>query len=216
MKTFALKGKEMQKSITEARNKYVPVAAEAAMLYFLAIELCNINHMYQYSLDSFLVFFFKALETAPQSDDLSQRVDSLRRTLRMTIYTWLARGLFKADIRIFLTMLTFQLMRNGVIGTESGYSEETLTVLLRGLKGGMATEDNPIEWLPESAWQSISALGEAPGFENFVSDVQESSPRFREWFNHITPETEKLPLDWRELDKTPFLKLLVVRAQDPS
>lgn len=37
-----------------------------------------------------------------------------------------------------------------------------------------------------------------------------------EWFNHVTPETEKLPLDWARLDKEPFKKLLVLRCMRPD
>lgn len=57
-------------------------------------------------------------------------------------------------------------------------------------------EDNPLPWLPETAWQAVAALGELEEFNKFSSDLVEAGPRFREWFNHITPETEKLPLDW--------------------
>ena len=39
---------------------------------------------------------------------------------------------------------------------------------------------------------------------------------YREWFNHITPETEKLPLDWAALDRLPFQKMLVVRSLRPD
>lgn len=39
---------------------------------------------------------------------------------------------------------------------------------------------------------------------------------FSEWFNHITPETEKLPLDWAALDRLPFQKMLVVRCLRPD
>ena len=37
-----------------------------------------------------------------------------------------------------------------------------------------------------------------------------------QWYDAATPEKEKLPLQWRELDKTPFLKLLVVKALRPD
>jgi dynein heavy chain len=37
-----------------------------------------------------------------------------------------------------------------------------------------------------------------------------------QWFDSATPEFEKLPLDWRELDRTPFVKLLVIRAMRPD
>lgn len=58
------------------------------------------------------------------------------------------------------------------------------------------TDDNPLPWLPEPAWQAVASLGELEEFAKFGSDLVEAGPRFREWFNHITPETEKLPLDW--------------------
>lgn len=57
-------------------------------------------------------------------------------------------------------------------------------------------DDNPLPWLPESAWQAVASLGELEEFTKFSSDLVEAGPRFREWFNHITPEIEKLPLDW--------------------
>lgn len=57
-------------------------------------------------------------------------------------------------------------------------------------------DDNSLPWLPEPAWQAVNSLGELEEFAKFSSDLVEAGPRFREWFNHITPETEKLPLDW--------------------
>jgi len=50
----------------------------------------------------------------------------------------------------------------------------------------------------------LLALGDLEEFQKFPSDLVEAAPRFREWFNAITPESEKLPLDWAGLDRTPF------------
>jgi dynein heavy chain len=41
---------QTEKEINESREMYRKVAAEGAMLYFLLIKLCVIDHMYQYSL----------------------------------------------------------------------------------------------------------------------------------------------------------------------
>jgi dynein heavy chain len=62
----------------------------------------------------------------------------------------------------------------------------------------------------------VLALAELEGFEKLAVDLQDSAPRFLEWFNHTTAESEKLPLDWRELDRRPFAKLLVVRCLRPD
>ena len=52
-------GKVTEKQIDEAREVYRPAASESAMLYFMLTNLNSIDHMYQYSLDAFVFFFFK-------------------------------------------------------------------------------------------------------------------------------------------------------------
>lgn len=47
------------------------------MLYFLIIKLNVVDHMYQYSLESFSVFFFKAIEKTEISEDDELRVMNL-------------------------------------------------------------------------------------------------------------------------------------------
>ena len=65
------------------------------MFYFLLIQLCIIDKMYQYSLESFTTFFFKAIEKTEMSEDDEIRVLALRDVIRMTIYQWVSRGLFE-------------------------------------------------------------------------------------------------------------------------
>ena len=63
--------KETEREINIAREVYRLVAAEGAMLYFLLIQLWIIDHMYQYSLESFQNFFFKAIEKTEEAEDIS-------------------------------------------------------------------------------------------------------------------------------------------------
>ena len=96
--------------INQSRETYRRVAAEGAMLYFLLIQLCVIDNMYQYSLESFTTFFFKAIEKTEEFDEEEPRVLALRQMIRMTIYQWVSRGLFEQHKQIFLAQLTFRLM----------------------------------------------------------------------------------------------------------
>jgi dynein heavy chain len=57
--------------------------------------------MYQYSLESFTTFFFKAIEKTEQDEDDEVRVMALRSVIRMTIYQWVSRGLFEKHKQIF-------------------------------------------------------------------------------------------------------------------
>lgn len=165
-------GKKTEVAINIAREMYRKQATEGAMLYFLLTQLCYIDHMYQYSLDSFVFFFFKSIQKvrrlllshsssvvqcirrvhpfshlhipvrpltlpprslppppfvfilpsqAAPADNEEARVANLRESLRMTIYTWVSRGLFERHKLIFLSQLTFNLMKRGILGTPIHY-----------------------------------------------------------------------------------------------
>lgn len=102
--------KRTEIDINQSRETYRPVAAEGAMLYFLLIQLCIIDFMYQYSLESFTTFFFKAIEKTDDFEEEEARVKALVNMIRMTIYQWVSRGLFEQHKQIFLSQLTFRLM----------------------------------------------------------------------------------------------------------
>jgi dynein heavy chain len=103
--------KETERVINITREVYRRVAAEGAMLYFLLIQLNIADHMYQYSLESFTTFFFRAIEKTDQFEEEEHRVLALVGVIRMTIYRWVARGLFEKHKQIFRCMLTFRLMQ---------------------------------------------------------------------------------------------------------
>lgn len=231
-----LKGKEAEKDINLAREVYRPVANEASMLYFLMGQLSKVSHMYRYSLDSFMTFFYSALAkvvrdpvaAATNADSSSssfmssaafaaayERVPLLREALRWAMFVMVSRGLLEEHKLLFLTQLVLSLLRRGAIGASSGYTDEFARFLLQGPKA--IGPDNSVSWLSDSQWQALQALITLEPFERFVADLEESEQRFREWYNSPNPEHEKLPLDWRDLDKSaPFLKLLVVRCMRPD
>lgn len=220
------KGKDAEREINLAREVYRPVANEASMMYFLMGQLCKVNHMYRYSLESYMTFFFVALDgvaasASTGSSDVASsaaahgRVGVLKEALRWTMFSMVTRGLFEEHKLLFLTQLVFLLLRRGVVGANSGYEPQFARFLLQGPK--VVGPENTISWLSESQWQSLQALITLAPFERFVSDLEESEPRFREWYNSTCPELEKLPLDWRELDKSaPFLKLLTIKCLRPD
>ncbi|CAK9104463.1 Dynein axonemal heavy chain 17 (Axonemal beta dynein heavy chain 17) (Axonemal dynein heavy chain-like protein 1) (Ciliary dynein heavy chain 17) (Ciliary dynein heavy chain-like protein 1) (Dynein axonemal light chain 2) [Durusdinium trenchii] len=252
-------GEKILEEIAKIRDFYRPVASEASMLYFMLTRLGSVNHMYQYSLESFVQFFNKAIREAPfpstsssstldplatmNMDDgpasdsggqgpeasaltprvnlddeksVMQRVASLRDTLRFTIYTYVSRGLFENHKELFLAQLTFNLMQRGQLECSGDWDNAAFDFLIRAPKNAEADENPVAEWLPDSAWHSIQSLAMLDDFMNLPNDVVEAAPRFRDWYNHMSPETEKLPLDWSHLDRTPFLKLLVIRCMRPD
>jgi len=212
------RGRQTERGINEAREVYRPVAREASLLYFLLLRLTAVDHMYQYSLEAFSRFFFKGMERAvPNDKDVSARVANLRAAVRWTVFVWVQRGLFDRHRLVFLTQLTLGLLRaGGLLDPEvSGFTEEGYSFLLRG-PSRPGTTGSPVEWLSPTQWGMVLELSELPGFDSLARDLEDSAPRFLEWFTHVTPETERLPLDWRQLDGQPFRKLLVLRCLRPD
>jgi dynein heavy chain len=208
-------GKKTEIDINLAREIYRPVASEGAMLYFLLTKLCTIEHMYQYSLDSFVSYFYKSIDRCVAAEKVLDRVNNLKASLRITIFTMVSRGLFVKHKLIFLAQLTFNLMKRGNLGEENVLNDIHFQFLLRGPR--KEGEENPLSaWLSKAAWESCMALSDLEEFNKFSQDLQDAAPRFREWFNSMNPETEKLPLDWAGLDRLPFQKMLVVRCLRPD
>eukprot|EP00930_Biecheleria_cincta_P046148 TRINITY_DN3182_c0_g1_i7.p1 TRINITY_DN3182_c0_g1~~TRINITY_DN3182_c0_g1_i7.p1 ORF type:complete len:1861 (-),score=425.96 TRINITY_DN3182_c0_g1_i7:240-5396(-) len=200
--------------INTSRELYRPVAAEGSMLFFLIIQLCFIEHMYQYSLDSFVNFLYKAIDRTETTEDLEERTKRLIVMIRMTIFRWVNRGLFERHKLILCALLTFKLLQKGALSEE--FNPAHFNFLLRAPMAVGA--ENPLaEWLPSKNWNLVLKLSDLEEFDNFSSNMEKDAPtRFKEWFNEVAPEDVKLPLDWKRLDSQPFQKLLVLRALRPD
>ncbi|CDI82066.1 dynein beta chain, flagellar outer arm, putative, partial [Eimeria acervulina] len=198
--------KEREEQINRSREAYRTSANEASLLYFVLTRLRSINPMYQYSLDSFITFVYKAIDKTKVCETIQERCIELTTSIRTTIITWVGRGLFEKHKLAFLTMLTFELLRGGKL--KDSFDPQLLDFLLRGPT--KQVPENPLaDWLPNKAWFAVQKLIELPGFDNFATNMQKDAPsRFKEWFQELQPEKVKLPLDWKALDSMPFKKLL--------
>jgi len=202
-----------EKTINTMRELYRPVAAESSMLFFLIIQLCVIEHMYQYSLDSFVTFLNKAIDKTAANEDVNERSRLLISQIRMVIFRWVNRGLFEEHKLIFCALLALRLFKLGQLPEDfnTGFCDFFL-------RGPVLVMDNPlIDWLPNGAWHMVNKMSELEGFESFASNMEKDAPmRFKEWFNELAPEDVKLPLDWKRLESVPFQKLLVIRSLRPD
>lgn len=201
-----------EQEINIEREKYRSVASEGAMLYFLIISLEVVEHMYQYSLESFLIFFFKAIERTNVTGE--NRVAEIVLSLRWVVYQWISRGLFESHKIIFMTMLTFRLMQRNIIKTD--WNPLMMNFILNATP--KTDVENPLkDWLPNSAWYALQKLAEIEEFKKLPESIEKELPaRFKEWFNELDPENSRLPSDWRKLETQPFLKLCVIRALRPD
>jgi len=180
----------------------------------LIIQLCFIEHMYQYSLDAFVTFLNKAIERTEPCEDTKERSRLLIVMIRITIFKWVNRGLFERHKIILCSLLTFKLFQKHQLAEE--FNANHFQYLIRG--PSLVGAENPLtEWLPNKCWGNVLKLTDLDGFGGFSDNMEKDAPiRFKEWFNELAPEDAKLPLDWKRLDGVPFQKLLVIRALRPD
>jgi dynein heavy chain len=134
----------------------------------------------------------------------------------MTVFRWIARGLFERHKQIFLSLLTFRLMQKGLLDEE--YNAIQMNFLVNcPLDTSVPRPAVLKDWLPEVAWYSVQSLIKIDPFEPFANHLEKEMPRrFNEWYNELAPEACKLPGDWKILDKQPFQKMLVTRCLRPD
>jgi dynein heavy chain len=210
--------KETEDTINGMREKYRSVAQEASMLFFMITQLSSVEHMYQYSLDSFVGFLYRAIDrtVSVENEQIESRVERLVASIRITIFKWVSRGLFERHKLILSALLAFRLLERGLLTEE--YNQQVFAFLLTSAASTSLT-DNPIaEWLPNQYWNAVQALIALPGFEQFAQNMERDAPsRFKDWFNEQAPEEVKLPLDWKRLDTSnPLQKLLVLKSLRPD
>lgn len=72
---------QTEKKINIAREEFRAVAARGSILYFLIVEMSNVNVMYQNSLKQFLNLFDNSILKSTKSTDTEERIDIILKFL---------------------------------------------------------------------------------------------------------------------------------------
>lgn len=102
------------------REAYRSFAGDGSRLYFLVRDLVVVDHMYQFSLASFLRLFNAALRNPVVSKDcaLEERLARLTPLLERGTFFFVGRGLFKADRCMFALHLVHGMRPNQFLDGE--------------------------------------------------------------------------------------------------
>eukprot|EP00439_Symbiodinium_sp_Y106_P064710 s2832_g10.t1 len=158
------------KAMTEidaVREKLRPVATRASILYFVVADLANIDPMYQYSLEFFVLLFQGRLRDAEQSEDINKRIDILVDDFTRFIFLNICRGLFEDHKLLFSFLITVQILRNEVhskfLNKITIKPTEWLFFLRNAEAGKGVLEDGEISvacpaWVDKTAWVKLDVL----------------------------------------------------------
>lgn len=178
--------------ISETCDMYKPCAKRATLLYFTLCDFSILNHMYNTSLQQFKVWLDEAIKSAPSSDDIRIRVESVTEELTRTIYEKVQFGIFEHDKDPFRFFMATRVCES------DNRIEETALQLNSLLSMGKATATSrrkPKDWLSNAQWRNALHLQRsAPAiFGELVSSLQSNDAKWKAWLNSETPEKTPSP-----------------------
>lgn len=87
--------------LDEQRNVYRPFASAGGDLYFLITDIRAHNHMYQFSLETFIEWFKNTLEESSGEQEITSHIVHLIPALEKRVVTSVGRSIFKGDRLMF-------------------------------------------------------------------------------------------------------------------
>mmetsp|Transcript_14602 Transcript_14602/g.45793 ORF Transcript_14602/g.45793 Transcript_14602/m.45793 type:complete len:4603 (+) Transcript_14602:85-13893(+) len=224
--------KETQASIEITSRKYKSVADRSSMLFFLMSDLAKIHSYYVYSLAAYTKVFYRGIDLVtdkpePELDDegnelpvkvvelndeeLAARCIVLNKSITLTTFNYLRRGLFEKDKLTVATLVTTRILVDNDL-----LPGEDVSYLFLGKVHPDPGNMGPLhEWMPEQLWPKIKALEGLKQFSGLGDAMHSDSDDWLQWFDGATPEVAKFPGDWQK-NLSPFDRLILLRALRPD
>ncbi|CAH8515920.1 unnamed protein product [Schistosoma mattheei] len=201
----------LQAELNKERNVFYPLAETSSRLYFALKDLMKINHMYQFSLNSFLYLYQRAL-SMPHNTELktSERIQSLQKYIEKLVYENVCRALFKPD-RLMFALHMVRTMR-----PQSLTDEEWLFFIGLNVIESCHTGEKLYSWLDAERARNLLKLKTAlPNiYENLCF---EDSQFWTNWLHENDVEMKPMPKNLQSKSLTAFhFTVLVVQALRPD
>jgi dynein heavy chain len=203
--------------IDETRAQYQPVAFTSSNVFFCIADLCNVDPMYQYSLEFFINLFLIAIDRARKAKKVSQRVDHLNRSMLKVLYANICRSLFEKDKLLFSFLVCSKLLT-----MEEKISPAHLRFFVQGSTEMKLARPNPCKqrgsgkWLSDKNWGDVLALSELKGFGSFATEMAAS---LSDWAPVMTGNENPVEIIRRlsgDAYPHPFHQAMILRCLRPD
>jgi len=95
--------------IMKAREEFRAVAARGSILYFLIVEMSNVNVMCQNSLKQFLMIFDNSINKSIKSPITEERIINILQYLTYEVWMFTMRSLYERHKPLFTLMLAMKI-----------------------------------------------------------------------------------------------------------
>ncbi|VVC99768.1 unnamed protein product, partial [Leptidea sinapis] len=201
-----------EKKIIKAREEFRAVAARGSILYFLIVEMSNVNLMYQNSLKQFLNIFDNSITKSTKSNVTEDRINIILKYLTHEVWAFTLRSLYERHKALFTLMLAMKIdCHRGLISHDE---------FMAFVKGGASLDLNavtpkPFKWILDITWLNLVEISKLNIFCDVLQKISTNEKEWRVWYEKAKPEEETIPSGYQEsLDV--FRKLLLIRSWSPD
>lgn len=169
------------------REQFKQIAERASRLFFVLLQVMNVDPMYQYSLVFFKNIFKRALDNGNDIEKRGQarRIFFMKEFTRL-LYENICRSLFEKDKLLFSFLIMLK------IQDESGDLDQKMVRFL--MTGGTSVEmkrPNPSGeegWLTDKTWASILQVAELfPEFKGLDESFETNNKEWERVYNLQKP-----------------------------
>ncbi|CAG9558495.1 unnamed protein product [Danaus chrysippus] len=201
-----------EKKIIKAREEFRAVAARGSILYFLIVEMSNVNLMYQNSLKQFLNIFDNSITKSGKSNVTEERINIILKYLTHEVWAFTLRSLYERHKSLFTLMLAMKIDCQRELISHDEF--------MAFVKGGASLDLNavapkPFKWILDITWLNLVEISKLEVFSDVLSKISSNEKEWRIWYEKAKPEEEIIPSGFHEsLDV--FRKLLLIRSWSPD
>lgn len=158
-----------EKKITIAREEFRAVAARGSILYFLIVEMSNVNVMYQNSLKQFLNIFDNSILKSEKSTITNERINIILRHLTHEVWSFTLRSLYERHKSLFTLMLAMKIdCQKGLISHVE---------FMAFIKGGASLDLNavtpkPFRWILDITWLNLVEISKLEVFSEVLTKIE--------------------------------------------
>jgi len=189
------------------REQFDAVARRVSRMFFVLIQMMNVDPMYQYSLKFFKMIYQRALTNAgpPAAGKRNERKVFFIREFTKLLYENICRSLFEKDKLLLSMLMCLMIMAE----TEGGLDQREVRFMMTGGTSVEMKKPNPTGedgWISDKMWASILQVSE--DFECFSGLDTNFEKNLDEWervYNLQKPQSKKA--NWPE----PYTTMSLIR-----
>jgi len=166
--------------INNIRKQFEQVARRVARLFFVLMQVMNVDPMYQYSLNFFKMIYRRALHNGDhiEKSKKNDRKNFFIKEFTRLLYDNICRSLFEKDKLLFSFLICLKIMDE----TEGALNQQEIRFLMTGGTRVEMKRPNPTGeggWLTDKTWASILQLSDE--FEDFKGFDVSFEKNIKEW-----------------------------------